>query len=367
MSTKWLTVNSSPKSHDSKKRNWRKAMLVLLSSTLLFTSACSLLPKEEEEEVLPTITPPTVSKKPEYEVTRNTLETKVSSTGKLMSEQEETLSFTVDGLRIKEVKVKNGDNVKAGQVIASLDVEKLQKELRNQRLQLRLEEAKMKETLRKKDEMDPIDFEQTQVAYQEKLQSIADAEKEIAKGTLVAPFDGTVVSVSAVKGANSKAYDPIAIVADTSRLTIAVQMSKDDQKRISIGMEANVSINNVDGVVKGKVKALPVSSPDGNNNGNPLPGQTPTDKLENYVIIGVDKLPKGLNRGQMLSVSIVTQRKKDAIVIPVSALRTIGSRTYVQVVDEKGKREVDIEIGQQTSTEIEVLQGLQPGQKVVGR
>lgn len=39
-------------------------------------SGCSLLPSETEEEVLPPITPPTISKKPEYEVRTETLEKK---------------------------------------------------------------------------------------------------------------------------------------------------------------------------------------------------------------------------------------------------------------------------------------------------
>lgn len=69
----------------------------------------------------------------------------------------------------------------------------------------------------------------------------------------------------------------------------------------------------------------------------------------------------------MLSVTVVTNKIKDALVIPPSALRTIGSRTYVQVVDENGKREVDVEVGVQRPTEIQIIAGLEPGQKVVGR
>ncbi|MNJ71971.1 macrolide transporter subunit MacA [compost metagenome] len=65
--------------------------------------------------------------------------------------------------------------------------------------------------------------------------------------------------------------------------------------------------------------------------------------------------------------SIITKRTENAVVIPPSTLRSIGARTYVQVVDENGKREVDVEVGQQTPTQVEILQGLEPGQKVVGR
>ncbi|BFH12921.1 efflux RND transporter periplasmic adaptor subunit [Paenibacillus melissococcoides] len=361
MFMKWSTEDSSPR----RGRKWRRAALALMCGMLLFTSACSLLPDEEEEEVLPTITPPSVSKKPEYEVVRKDMIVPVSMTGKLMSDQEDILFFTLDNKPIKDIYVKNGDSVKKGQVIAELDVDDLKKDLRQKRLQLRAEEVKMKETLRKKDEMDPVEFEEAQILFEQKQQELADLQTDIDKATLTAPFTGTIVSLTAKKGAMSKKYDPVAIVADTTRLTVAAQPSKDDLKKITPGMEAEVSINSVEGVIKGKVKALPLPSND--NNGGGQGEQPEQDRIDKYMTIEVEKLPKGVTRGTMLSVTVVTNKIKDALVIPPSALRTIGSRTYVQVVDENGKREVDVEVGVQRPTEIQIIAGLEPGQKVVGR
>ncbi|MNC75032.1 macrolide transporter subunit MacA [compost metagenome] len=86
------------------------------------------------------------------------------------------------------------------------------------------------------------------------------------------------------------------------------------------------------------------------------------------MIIELDKWPKDVERGRPLSVKIVTQRKENATLIPISALRSVGSRTYVQVIEDDGsKREVDVEVGLQDSTDLEILKGLTPGQKVVGR
>lgn len=365
MSMKWLTANSSPKQQLHPARRMRKALLIIMSCTLILSSGCSLLPDEQEEEVLPEITPLTISKKPEYEVTKGTIETKLSISGKLMSEQEEPLYFTLGDKRIKEVNVKNGDTVKAGQVIAVLDVEDMEKELRSKRLQLRKTEAQLKETLRTKDEMDPIEFEQTQIDYEEQRQAISDLEADIAKATLTSPFSGTIMSLSMQKGQSTKAYETVAIVADTSRLTVAANMSKDDQKRITVGMEAEINISNVEKTLKGKVKAFPTVTT--NSNGQQGTDQTQQDRLDNYVIIELEDMPEGLARGTQLSGKIIIQRKKDVVLIPASTLRTLGSRTYVQVVDENGKREVDVEVGQQDATQVEILQGLEPGQKVVGR
>jgi macrolide-specific efflux system membrane fusion protein len=133
-------------------------------------------------------------------------------------------------------------------------------------------------------------------------------------------------------------------------------------------MEVVVNISNA-GNLSGKVKQLPIKAEEQDNGGGigGEPGETKPERPEDFLIVDIKDLPKGLNRGTPLSMNIITKRTENAIVIPPSALRSIGSRTYVQVIDAEGKREVDVEVGQQTATQVEILKGLQPGQKVVGR
>lgn len=191
MSTKWWTENSSNISTElhqekSPKRQrrvkWMKtALVIMIGASLVVTSGCSLLPKEEDEEVLPPITPPQISKKPEYTVTTTTLESTVTGSGKMLSVQEETTSFQLDGMKLKSINVKPGDNVTAGQVIAELDVSDLEKKLRSDRLNFRTQEVKMKETLRKRDEMTDLEFEEAKILFEQAQQDMADKEADIAK------------------------------------------------------------------------------------------------------------------------------------------------------------------------------------------
>lgn len=337
-----------------------------MSAALVMTSACALLPDEQLEEELPAITPPQISRKPEYEVTTATLSTTVQGIGKLMSTSEEKVYFTLDGKRLKELNIKNGDNVTAGQVLGELDVDDMHKDLRKKKLAFRTQEIQMKETLRKRDEMEPVEFEQATIAFEEARQDIADMEAELGKAQLTSPFTGTVVSLTAKKGDLVKAYEPIAIIADTSNLLITISVSKSDLPKVAIGMPVKVDINNV-GQFTGKVKQLPIAQAEDGGGNNQPGGEGDKDTPDKYVILELDKKPEGLTRGTPLSAVITIKKKENAVVIPLSALRTLGSRTYVQVVDEQGKREVDVAIGQQTSTQVEILEGLKPGQKVVGR
>ncbi|MEK3885223.1 efflux RND transporter periplasmic adaptor subunit [Paenibacillus sp. PL2-23] len=357
MSMKWWTGNL-----------FKHSCIAAICASLAFTSGCALLPDEKEEEVLPEIVPPQISKKPEYEVTTKTLETKVQVIGKLISLEEETMYFTLGDKHIKEVYVKSGDQVQAGDPIAELDVDDLEKQLRNERLAFRREENLMKETLRTRDEMDPLEFEEKQIAFEEKRQKLTDLEEEISKATIYAPFSGTIVSLSVQKGDTVKAYAPIAIVADTALMTPAAKLTKTELAKVSAGMEAVVTINNA-GSFKGQVKQLPIKStePSSGGGGGEPNGENKPERPEDFMIVQLAELPEGLHRGTPVAINIITKRTEKAVVIPPSTLRSIGSRTYVQVIDENGKREVDVEVGQQTATDIEILAGLEPGQKVVGR
>lgn len=369
MSIKWRMANSSL---HNKQRTVKRGAVLILSLSLLFTTGCSLLPKEGEEEAIPTINPPKLSKKPEYTAKTETLETRVRASGRLMATKEESLYFTETGKRVKEVYVKSGEPVKAGQVIAELDVSDLESSLRQKKLQSRSDELKMIELLRQSDDKTPEQIEQAKIEFELKREEVVKLEESIGKAKLKAPFDGVAVGVYIKKGDSVTAYNEVAVVSDLTQLVVAAQPTADDLKKIAVGMEVTVDINAA-GQHKGKVKQLPnpqTQSQQGGGQGG-IGGngqQRPPDTIDNYLLVELDAFPKGLQRGTPLSISVVTQRKPNAVTIPTAALRTYSGRYYVQVVDEQGnKKEVDVEIGQQTATDVEIVKGLSAGQKVVGK
>ncbi len=369
MSMKWLMENSLP------TNQWlKRGFILMLAIAMLTVSGCSLLPEEDVEEVIPTITPPKLQQKPEYTVTTETLETKVRGIGKIMSMQEETLFFQGDttsdssgSKRVKEIYVRTGDHVEAGQLIAELDVVELQNELRRERLNFRTEELQMIEKLRKADELTAVELETAKINFEQSRTRLTELEEEIGRAKLTAPFSGTITTVSVEKGDEVEAYDPIAEIADLTQLTVAAEISKSDLQKIALGMEAIVDINAA-GSFKGKLSRLPIEKDDNQNNNpwNPNNGQE-EDSIDNYLIVELDEFPAEVTIGTPLSVSVIVDRKENVVVIPLSALRSHGGRDYVQVVDENGKREVDVEVGQKAATVVEIIKGLEPGQKVVGR
>jgi len=368
MFMKWWTGDSK-----RPNRTARVAFAVGLAAVLAATSGCSLLPKEAEEEVLPTITPPKLSQKPTYDVRIERMERKVQGIGKIMSMREENLFFTSSGeagggsFRIKEVYVESGQTVEPGALIAELDVADKERELRRARLEFRQEELKMIEILRKADEYEPDELEQLKVDFELKRTTIVELEETIANAKLTAPFGGSIVSLKKKAGDTAAAYDTVAVLADLSELAVAADFTLDDLNDIAVGMDAIVSISAA-GEHKGKVERLPTAEEDDRNGGGNPNGQPKEDSVDNYLLVELESWPEGVTRGTPLSVTVITDRIDQAVVIPPAALRSYNGRSYVQVVDAEGnKAEVDVEVGMQTSTQVQILKGLEPGQKVVGR
>ncbi len=330
----------------------------ILTFTLLLVmvTGCGLLPQEDEKEIVPIINTPKIAQKPEYPVTRGTIEVKASGSGKLLSQQEEDLFFTEDSQRIKEIYVKSGDTVEAGQLIAELDSGDLEAQLRRKEIEVAKAELDMKQILRDAEEQNELILQKQKLDFELLQDEWTQLQEKVDASKLVAPYDGTIVSFTGKKGDSVKAYGKVGTIADLSTLTVAAILSQTDLNNIVTGMEVVVNINTV-GELKGKVSRLPEVTENSSN-----------DSIDHYLLVELEAMPVGLSRGTPLSVSVIIERKYNVLVIPVAALRTQNSRNYVVVVEANGsKGEVDVEIGERSTTEVEIVKGLTEGQKVAGK
>jgi macrolide-specific efflux system membrane fusion protein len=370
MFIKWLTAKLS-----MRNRSGRFSRSVLLAAAIavflsLPLAGCGLLPDEPEEETLPAITPPKLSEKPVYTVGTQTLETRIRGTGQVRSLVTEEYFFVDSGKRVKGVYVQPGDYVEEGELLAELDVSDLERDLRTRKLNFRKDELQMIEALRRADEMSPEELEQAKIDFELKREDLVRLEEQIERSKIRAKFSGHIVKVNIKEGDTVQEYNTVITQADLTKLVASAEIKKDDAQKIAVGMEADVSINAA-GDFKGEVLRLP--NFDTNQNGNNWdywgnPNQNNQDSIDKYLLVELSPFPEGVTLGTPLSIAIVTNRKENATVIPAAALRNYSGRNYVVVEDENGtRREVDVEIGQQTATVVEIINGLEPGQKVVGR
>lgn len=80
-----------------------------------------------------------------------------------------------------------------------------------------------------------------------------------------------------------------------------------------------------------------------------------------------EKVPEGIRRGQSLQIRVALSQEKKAILVPKGGFFQQTGGNWIFKLDEDGKLayKVDIQLGSQNTEYYEVLQGLNPGDKVI--
>ena len=74
-----------------------------------------------------------------------------------------------------------------------------------------------------------------------------------------------------------------------------------------------------------------------------------------------------LEPGELATVLITLEQKDDALWLPPAAIRTFQGRDFVVIQDGATQRRVDVKLGIKGKDRVEVLEGVQAGQVVVGQ
>jgi len=324
-------------------------------AALMIAAGCSLLPSEEEA-----LAPPLVQPKEEVfdivEAKRGTIQTVLRGGATFTSSRSAALFFGESGGRVLAVHVKQGDTVEAGQTVLELDVGDLETQIRLQRLNLERAQILFGQALRgglTGDELRlrEIDFERERV-------NLEAMEEKLARSRLVAPFDGEVTFVADISPGDAvTAYRPLVTVSDPNQVLLTyVAPSASDLLGVHPGMEGTV-------VYAGeKYRVVVVQSP---TNAPATTDRTEQERNARTLVLGLDNPPENVRIGDSAEFEIPLQRRENVIVIPRSGLRNYMGREYVKIEDGERRKEVDVETGLKTSTEVEIVRGIEEGARVI--
>jgi multidrug efflux pump subunit AcrA (membrane-fusion protein) len=70
--------------------------------------------------------------------------------------------------------------------------------------------------------------------------------------------------------------------------------------------------------------------------------------------------------GDLVRVTVVLERKDDALWLPPAAIRTFEGRRFVIVQEGAGQRQVDVTVGIESEDRVEIVDGLEEGQVAIG-
>ncbi|MCY3832496.1 MAG: efflux RND transporter periplasmic adaptor subunit [Chloroflexi bacterium] len=354
-----------------------------------------------EPTAIPT---PVVPSKPVYQVERGKIIYERRFFGRITPLVTEALAFEIDG-RVDDVFVDAGADVTEGDLLARLNTAALESQLldaeeelaiatsifesadsnlrydsRRAALALEMAQLKLDHALAQAGEPPSSDDELAvnlltlerdlaQVAVDELTSGVDpqlrfdvtraqkrvdDIKATIAQADLIAPMSGRLVNFAPDAGEPIVAFEPIALVADLSVLEITDEMDADDLSELAEGMPLLI-----------KRAALPGNVYSGTIARLPAPYGLATDDL---VHVAFDEQPPAdeFKVGDRMNFTVVIEERDDVLWLPSSAIRQFSGRNFIVVQQEGIQRRVDVRLGLEGDGRVEILEGAEAGQTVIG-
>ncbi|MFJ8040232.1 efflux RND transporter periplasmic adaptor subunit [Kitasatospora sp. NPDC096147] len=339
-------------------------------------------------------------------VTKGTVLATVSGSGTLSSPSDAGQDFVTGG-RVTAVKVAVGDAVKKGDVLATVattdaqqQVDAAQRALTTANANLTKAEAGQKVTTTTPGKTDEktgqqsqptttttVTVDDAQVAQAEQQVStaqtqLANAKAALAGTTLTASADGTVASVSGKVGdtvagtgsgsssgtgtkttgttTGSSSLSGFVVLTNPTGMRVTANFSELDSLKVKKDAAATVTLN-AQSDTKLNAKVLSVSSLPNSSTGTGQGGSA----VQYAAVLEITGDTSRLRTGLSATISVVTGEAQNALSVPTAALSGTGSARTATVVKDDGSTErVQVTVGVEGDSTVQVTEGLVEGEKV---
>ena len=307
--------------------------------------------------------------------TRADLSSTLAVSGGLRAVQSAIIKAKV-AAEVKTLTVREGDRVRAGQLIGQLDATEYQWRLRQAEDQAQAAQAQLDIAQRALDNnkalvnqgfisRNALDTSVMSAAGAQASMQAARATAEIARkavqdSQIRAPIGGLVAQRFVQPGERVGLDTRIVEIVDLGRLELEANIAPEDVVQMRIGQTAQVQIDGVDKPVAARVVRINPSA------------QAGTRSVLAYLELAGDPAAVGLRQGLFARGNIELQRKQ-AVVVPVSALRFDQARPYVLAVqDGQAQARIvttgargDVLLDGRSEAAVEITGGLEPGAVVL--
>ncbi|MEA9577775.1 efflux RND transporter periplasmic adaptor subunit [Xanthomonas nasturtii] len=178
---------------------------------------------------------------------------------------------------------------------------------------------------------------------------VAEVQRQVDALTLLSPFDGQVGQVQAVQHTQVAANAPILGVVDLSKFEVEIKVPESFARDLAIGMPAQLT----------------------SGSGEPFPGAISAVSPE--VVNGevtarirfTDKQPPGLRQSQRMSARVVMDTRRNVLKVERGPFVEQSGGSYAYVMDGSTAVRRPVRTGVSSLGEVQVLSGLQVGDRVV--
>ncbi len=186
--------------------------------------------------------------------------------------------------------------------------------------------------------------------------NLDEAKAALAAATMVAPFDGTVISVGAEVGDPVSTGQVIVTIADLENLQILATIDETDISKVEVGQRVEITFDAFPNKrFSGQVLEVPLQ---GTLNQSVVVYSVPIS-LE-----GAEDTP--LKAGMTANLKIIVGRSENALLVPAMAVQQSGAGSVVLLQDVQTGATVvtPVEVGLGDGTYVEILSGLKVGDRV---
>jgi len=178
--------------------------------------------------------------------------------------------------------------------------------------------------------------------------TVADMQRRVDELNVRAPVDGVIGTLSVADRSVVAANTALMTVVDLSRLEVELEIPENYADDLGLGMSAEVTIGGA--TATGKLSAL---SP---------------EVVRNQVLARVrfdGAQPAGLRQNQRLTARVLIEEKPNVLMLPRGPFVENEGGRSAYVMDGSVAVRRPIQIGATSVSAVEILSGLQPGDKVV--
>ena len=216
-----------------------------------------------------------------------------------------------------------------------------------------LKQAKAKyETYKSSAGINPDDLALAEAKIEEAQIKLEISKENLSGSTLVAPIDGTVTFLAANAGAYVDTTTYITL-SDLTTSDVNVSIDETDLDKLAVGEKATIVFDSLpEETYTGKIIQV---NPELSTSGQ-YRVATAVISLDQIAGSNLEKMPLGVNA----SVTIIANEVKNALLVPVNAVRSLGNgQSGVFVVNTDGSLTLKVvEVGLEDSSRAEIISGL---------
>ena len=281
-----------------------------------------------------------------------TLESKISAVGTILSNESVTIKPEVSGT-INFIGFEEGNTIEKGATLFTLDAELLEAEYQEVKANFDFSSSQYERAKKlKKDGVIPSEeFDERLRSYLNAKSRLNTLATRLRKHTLKAPFAGTLGSRMVSIGDYVAIGESLINLEDLSPVKVEFNIPQRFIQRLSQGQLVRVAIDPLPQFYEGTVYLI-----------DP---KLDTDTRSALIKAKVPNPEGTLKPGMFCTVTIVIEKIENALTVPFEARVSRGDKHFLYIVEEDKAVMRQVQLGIFAEGSVEIVEGLNPGDRVI--